>query len=227
MKFIRFAANKSYGDSGMPVPAKKTIPEWFKEAESSYLMPDGNVGAGLKTCMPYTDILMSGYMLTFPADVHVSSENGELKITWGDTPAGDFIKQRPAALGATMPRPYGFLPNHLVFSGRWGWKTPRGYSTLVTHPFNRVDLPFHTISAVVDSDEFHASGNIPFFIRADFEGTIKAGTPFAQLLPVKRDAWKLIANDQGIIDKTELHGEIVRNEETPYKKIAWHRKKYD
>jgi hypothetical protein len=78
----------------------------------------------------------------------------------------------------------------------------------------------------MDSDEFNGAGNIPFFIRESFEGTIKAGTPFAQVIPVKRAAWKMI-NDPAIIDNVEKHVSIVRNDSTPYKKVMWHRKKYD
>jgi hypothetical protein len=228
VKFIKFASNKAYKNVGEPVPMKRVLPEWYKKAESTYPDKDGNDMPGLKTCMPYTDMMMAGYALVIPVDISVSKkDNGELSIEWDrESPAGHFISERPKELGATMPRPYGFAPNHLVFSGRWGWKTPKGWSTIVTHPFNRVDLPFHTISAFMDSDEFHGAGNIPFFIREDFEGIIKAGTPFAQVIPVKRAVWKMV-NDPSIIDQVEKHVNIVRNDSTPYKKVMWHRKKYD
>lgn len=227
MKFIRFASNRHYGEFGVPVPIKKIIPQWYKNAESTYIGKNGEELPGLKKCMPYTDIMMSGYALPFPVDVHIShDEDGNILFEYDRTEFGDFISERPSNMGTTMPRPHGFAPNHLVFSGRWGWKTPRGWSTIVTHPFNQVDLPFHTISAFMDSDEFHGAGNIPFFIRADFVGTIPKGTPFAQILPVKREAWKMV-NDPAIIDEVEKHVDIVRNDNTPYKKVMWHRKKYD
>jgi hypothetical protein len=227
MKFIRFASNSHYGDLGVPQPMKKLLPEWFKSAESSYMDNNGREMPGLKKCMPYTDMMIAGYALVFPVDVVISKDdNGDLKIEYDRTSFGDFIAERPTNMGATMPRPYGFAPNHLVFTGRWGWKTPRGWSTIVTHPLNQVDLPFHTTSAFMDSDEFNGAGNIPFFIRESFEGTIKAGTPFAQVIPVKRAAWKMI-NDPAIIDNVEKHVSIVRNDSTPYKKVMWHRKKYD
>lgn len=228
MKIIKIYANKRYRDSGIPEPTKRTIPDWYKNAESYYLDNNGNKKEGLKKCMPYVDAMMSGYVLTLPVNVYVSKdENNDLKITWDKKDNySNFIGERPQALGATMPRPYGFAPNHLVFSGYWAWKTPRGWSSLVTHPLNREDLPFKTVSAIMDSDAYSSGGNIPFFIREDFEGVIPAGTPFAQILPIKRASWKMIF-DPGLEDSVERQSMIVRNPDTPYKKIAWHRKKYD
>tara|TARA_R110001606_G_scaffold258711_1_gene406527 strand:+ start:25 stop:711 length:687 start_codon:yes stop_codon:yes gene_type:complete len=228
LKIIKFYARKLHRENGIPVPTKRTIPDWFKNAESTYTASNGKQGAGLKKCIPYVDLMMSGYVLTLPVDVYVSKDkNNNLDIKWEEKDGyKNFISERPAELGATMPRPHGFAPNHLVFSGSWAWKTPKRWSTLVCHPFNREDLPFRTVSAIMDSDAYSSGGNVPFFIREDFEGTIPKGTPFAQILPVKRAAWKMLF-DPGMEDLVETHAQIVRNPETPYKKIAWHRKKYD
>lgn len=228
MKLISFVTNKKRDNIGQPVPIKRTIPDWYKHAETDYQV--GGVGEkqpGLKRCMPYVDIMLSGYALVFPVDVHVSHDkDGNIVFEYDKTVAGEFLAERPKEMGHTMPRPAGFAPNHLVYTGLWGWKTPRGYSTLVTHPFNRVDLPFHTISAFMDSDEFHAAGNIPFFINASFEGVIEAGTPFAQIIPVKRTSWKMV-NNTGLQDLLEIHAGVVRNPEHAYKKKMWHRKEYN
>lgn len=228
MKIIKFYARKIHRDIGLPIPTKRAIPDWYKNAESYYTDSSGKQQNGLKKCMPYVDVMMSGYVLTLPVNIYVSkNKDGDLSIKWDEKDGyKDFIGERPKALGATMPRPYGFAPNHLVFSGVWAWKTPRKWSTLVTHPFNREDLPFKTVSAIMDSDAFSSGGNIPFFIREDFEGTIPAGTPFAQVIPIKRASWKMVF-DPGMEDLIERQAAIVRNEDTPYKKIAWYRKKYD
>lgn len=228
MKLIKFFRNrKHFVDIGTPMPVKQAVPEWYRKAESTYF-ENGVQSPGLKKCMPYMDALLSGYVLTLPADVYVSkTDSGDLSITWnGPEELGSFIAERPKELGATMPRPAGHYENHLVWSGFWGWKTPRGYSSLLTHPLNRFDLPFTTTSGIVDSDKFWGSGNIPFFIKEDFVGVIPAGTPIAQIIPIKRKSWKMII-DSGMTDDTMIQGAIVRNEETPYKKVMWQRKEYN
>lgn len=229
MKLIRFTSHKDYESSGQPVPAKKTVPQWFKDAEVTFTVPGSKTPmSGLKKCIPYLDVLTSGYMLVTPADIYISqNKSGDgIDVKWDESPSGSFIDERPKELGATMPRPEGFAPNHMVWVGRWGWKVPRGYSVLVTHPFNRLDLPFHTQSAIIDSDSFFAPGNIPFFINKSFSGKIPKGTPFAQLLPIKRDSWKMVKNDQALLEIADLQGHVVRSD-APYRMISWFRKKYD
>lgn len=228
LKIFKIYSKRLQRDFGIPLPTKRVIPEWYKNAESFYLDKNGNRQNGLKKCMPYTDAMVSGYVLTLPANITVEkTDTGDLSISWDRAdvfPA--LIGERPKELGATMPRPAGFSPNHLVFAGTWAWKTPKGWSTLVTHPLNREDLPFHTVSAIMDSDAYSSGGNIPFFIREDFVGTIPEGTPIAQIIPIKRASWKILF-DPGMEDLIEKQSIIVRNEDTPYKKIAWYRKKYD
>lgn len=228
MKLIRFFTEKQKENFGQPRPTKHTIPQWYKNAESTFIESNGRESAGLKKCMPYVDAMMAGYVLTIPVDLHVKkSEDVGLDISYEDTPLGEFIHERPADLGRTMPRPSGFAPNHMAYKSHWGWSVPKGFSVLVTHPFNRVDLPFHTITALMDSDEFYAAGNIPFFIKEDFEGIIPAGTPLAQLLPVKRENWKMVENDQSLVNKALYQGKIARDPKFGYKRVLWHRKEYN
>jgi hypothetical protein len=228
MKLIRFFTEKQKEKLGTPKPTKQTIPQWYKHAESTFTEKDGSETAGLKKCMPYVDAMMSGYVLTVPVDIHVTkNKKGGIELAYDETVLGQFIHERPAALGRTMPRPPGFAPNHLAYKSHWGWSVPKGFSVLVTHPFNRVELPFHTVTALMDSDEFFASGNIPFFIREDFEGVIEAGTPIAQLLPVKREDWKMIENDQSLFGKASYHSKVARDPRFGYKKVMWHRKEYN
>ncbi len=224
-------------DIGKPEPIKKFLPDWYKNAESYYVsesdmmtIEDGSQekNPGLKTCAPYLDAMLSGYTFTVPFDIYVGrTEEGELDIRW-NAPQGweDFLMERPKESGSTMPRPAGHAPNHLVWSSRWGVKAPRGYSVLVTHPLNRQDLPFTTVSGIIDSDKFFGNGNIPFFIKEDFVGVIEKGTPFAQLIPIKRSKWKSILN-KGMIDKYIEQGHEVRSHEKQYKKKYWVKKEYN
>ena len=42
----------------------------------------------------------------------------------------------------------------LKFNNFWTIETPPGYSMLITHPFNRPDLPFTTLTGLVDCDRY-------------------------------------------------------------------------
>lgn len=229
MRILKFYSSLHYGNAGGPKPAKRLLPSWFKSAESTFLSPDDNKEhAGLKKCMPFFDAMVSGYYITMPANITVTRDKDGNAVFNSDDPLfQDFIGERQGAIGGTMPRPEGYMNNHFIFKNIWSWKTPRNWSVLVTHPLNSWDLPFKTSSAIMDSDEFVGPGNIPFFFSASFEGVIPKGTPIAQLIPIKRSAWMMIENDQSLKDVANTKVHIVRGENTPYKKIMWHRKKYD
>jgi hypothetical protein len=222
---------------GNPVPVKKLVPEWYRKAETYYVAPSDNIAvedgtqeltAGLKTCAPFLDAMVSGYAFLVPFDIYVGRDDeGNLDIKW-NAPQGweEFVSERPKESGSTMPRPAGHAPNHLVWSSRWGVKAPRGYSVLITHPLNRQDLPFTTSSGIIDSDKFFGNGNIPFFIREDFVGVIEKGTPFAQIIPIKRKKWKMI-NNPSLVDAYAIQGETARKKETSYKKKDWVKKVFN
>lgn len=224
MKLIHFFSKPDNQGLGEPQPMKSFLPKWWKDGEDK--LPDGH--AGMKKCVPFLDVMLAGYALVTPLDIFVAkNDDGSLNISWnGPTSLENFIGERPNALGSTIPRPAGHYENHLVFKGFWGIRTPKGWSVLVTHPFNRFDLPFTTMAGLIDSDEFSASGNIPFFIKEGFIGVIPAGTPFAQVVPVKRANWKSI-NNKGLVDLEAIHGGVVRSGKDSYKKSFWHRKDYN
>jgi len=79
------------------------------------------------------------------------------------------------------------------FTNFWTLELPEGWSMLFCHPFNREDLPFRTLTGLVDCDRWR-NGFVHFpalWTDPLFSGTLPAGTPVAQALPVRREALKL------------------------------------
>ena len=101
-------------------------------------------------------------------------------------------------------------------------------SALVTHPINRVDLPFTTMSGIVDFDKsIHAPiGNIPFFIKNGFTGVIPKGTPMFQILPFERNEWQ---SEKQKFDEKFWQTKLNERHDVSdfYKKKIWQRKKFD
>jgi hypothetical protein len=228
MKLIKFTCSDKTYPLNIPIPAKKMIPQWYKDGETFYVTKDGSEGnAGLKTCIPFLDILTAGYLLVTPFDIFVGKkEDGSLSIGWNSPePWQDFINQRPYESGKTIPRPAGHLDSHFVWTNRWGWKTPKGYSTIVTHPYNRFDLPFTTMSGFMDSDKISVNGNVPFFLKEGFYGVIPEGTPYAQIIPIKRKHWKSINSPENY-DLVVKQNIKINGEKAYYKKRSWVRKEY-
>lgn len=74
-------------------------------------------------------------------------------------------------------------------------KTPPGYSCLFVSPLNNKDDRFEIISGIVDTDTYENFINFPIVINGDkypnLETTIERGTPYVQIIPFKRDDWKM------------------------------------
>lgn len=245
MKKIKFVAYPGYENIVVPTPIKNHIPQWYKDGE----VYDNNGTAGLKTCVPFLDAMLSGYALTTWEDLKITEKRGIVSIEDGDIQEdGSFIPkvkkhqhsnelkqnyiksaiigERTSTSGSTIPRPPGYLKNHFTWSGKWGMKVPRGYSILITHPFNRLDLPFTTLSAIIDSDGWVPPGNIPFFFQKGFNGVIPKGTPFAHVFPYKRDSW-VMSVSKILQSRHFFDGKIDRSVVGYYKKKYWNRKNYN
>jgi hypothetical protein len=229
-KTLKSATNGLYVD--IPSPAKMFIPEWYKKAEQfiggKIAVNESGINRGPKLCVPFLDALTSGYVATLWQDIVVSKELGEQNIRWEIAPnSPEPAQNRPPTTAPTYPIPAGHSNKHFIWKSPYSFETPEGYSLLVTHPFNRFDLPFTTLTAVIDTDGTMGAGNIPFYLREDFEGVIEKGTPIFQLIPFKREDWKIV-EDKSILERANknlsLTGRVTRGW---YKETLWRKKSYE
>jgi hypothetical protein len=245
MKIIQFLKKQGFQDNiDFPKPASAFIPDWFRKAESfvdretglAATAEDPNIFGGLKSCMPFLDALSSGYMLISVANIRITknensiveweyvekNKDGEWEVTNVDW---NQISERKGDIGSTIPRPPGFAENHLVWTNHWGMRTPKGWSVLSTHPLNRTDLPYYSLSGIMDSDKFTLNGNMPFFIKEGWTGVIERGSPIVQLIPIKRSAW--ISKIKKLSKMDHFFGHEARR--VPYgyyRKNMWTPKRY-
>ncbi|WP_138919474.1 hypothetical protein [Oceanicola sp. S124] len=100
----------------------------------------------------------------------------------------------------------------LKFMNFWTLEVPPGWSLLFTHPMNREELPFRTLSGVVDCDLFR-DGYVHFpalWTERDFTGTLPAGTPVAQVIPIPAD---LPALEVGVMSEAQVAANRALQEE--------------
>jgi hypothetical protein len=171
-------------------PSKLFVPDWYKKIETfsakKIQFEDGasSPNKTVKNCMPVLDSFTSGYMAVLWQDIYCEYVDGTFKFRWSGEPA--VIGSKDDIDGFAVPE--GYHENRYTWFTPYRFKLPKGYSALVTHPINRFDLPFHTISGVID--ENMPSGHIPFFLRKGFTGIIEQGTPIYQVLPFKTENWQ-------------------------------------
>lgn len=216
----------------IPRPAKAYIPDWYKKSPkhidgSDKLSIDSKYtkgNKGIKYCVPFLDGLTHGYIAELWSDVQVIRHPEGPQLGWS-TDLNVIAIRDPQGF-EKLPTPAGHLDIHYVWKNPYIIKTPPGYSCLITHPLNRFDLPFTTLSAVVDSDSVMPPGNMPFYLREDFEGIIPAGTPIFQIIPFKRDDWKSeFSEDLEKAGAKRLFQALRTVGE--YKRKYWHKKNFE
>jgi len=212
-KEIEFSAHEDYFalKQDCPTPIKLNIPEWFKKLEHTIQFKT------IKGCIPFLDTLTSGYLLKMPQDFYVrhnvdnKNEKGEefkdSFQTYGLHDMSQLLVAKHVNLNAgfdthTQKQVEGSpfieknknLPFYKIINP-WKIKTPKGYSCLFVPPLNNTDDRFSIISGIVDTDVFPNEINFPIIINGDkypiLETTIKKGTPYVQIIPFKRDNWKM------------------------------------
>jgi len=211
-------------------PSKNFLPDWYKgtkgfNQKTISFNENGIVNKNFKSCMPFFDSLTSGYTVQLWCDLHFKlNDDGSHYVSWGATRPNPIDFRNPEE--NPIPVPNGYEPSHYVWKFPYAIQTPKNYSALITHPFNRFDLPFLSLSAIVDIDSTMGPGNIPFFIKDNFEGVVEAGTPILQIIPFKRDNWTSERDD-----KVFKVGEYNNNNSNRkffgyYKNNLWKRKDY-
>jgi hypothetical protein len=242
-QLIKFVKNRPWltsNSDSVPKPTIKTLPDWYRKADRFAINPhtkehwqDPMVGGKIptwKACPAIFDVMGAGYVYRTPCDIEFYEEGGTLKVKVSDPRQKDFIQIRPPMHQFTPPM--GYHEAHFAWWSDWSVEVPEGYSVLYSQPFNRFELPFLTTSGVIDNDKVNLPGTMPFFVVKGFTGVIPAGTPYAQMLPFKREDW------QSEVDDKISHREMsLKNDKNSrkyrvadggvYQKEVWERRVYE
>jgi hypothetical protein len=178
-----------------PIPAVAGLPDWFKALPQKAFNPTlGGESHTIKKCPPFLDAMTYGFLIPLASDLEV--RDGE--FSWNfELPEGFVSDSSFAPIDFHDPSQIAgtpFLDDDrfiIKFRNFWTIQAPQGYSLLFTHPVNRGDLPFTTLTGLVDCDAFYHNA-VHFPARwhdAQFSGVLPKGTPVAQCLPVKRESW--------------------------------------
>lgn len=178
-----------------PTPATLGLPDWFKampqQAFSAVVSGEDDT---VKRCPAFVDAMTCGFLIPLICDLRV--ENGE--FTWDtDLPAAETVGFARSPIGFHDSSQVAGTPLFdddrflIKFHNLWTIETPPGVSLLITHPANRFDLPFTTITGWVDCDRYHDAWiHFPAHWRDEtFNGVLPKGTPIAQCIPVRRESW--------------------------------------
>lgn len=199
-----------------PVPANQGVPDWLRamptKAFSGINLHDEET---VKRCPPFVDAMTCGFLLPLVCDLRI--ENGE--ITWDhELPTNGTLDYPRSPIGfhdagQVTGTPLFDSDRFLIkFHNFWTIEAPEGYALFFTHPVNRFDLPFTTLSGLVDCDRYtdswiHFPAN---WHNTSFQGVLPKGTPVAQCIPVKREHWTAQVSSFTVEETQRVHD--LRNE---------------
>jgi len=247
-KEIEFSAHEDYFElqEDFPIPAKLNIPEWYKKLQHTVLEKT------VKGCMPFLDSLTAGYLLKMPQDLYIrhnvdsKNEKGEnfkdsfqtfglhdmsqlINAKFINLNAGIDVHTTKQVEGSPFIEKNKNLPFYKILNP-WKIKTPKGYSCLFVPPLNNADDRFSIIPGIVDTDTFPNEINFPIVINGDkypvLETIIKKGTSYVQIIPFKRDSWKMILKlkkQKEVQNSRIFYGLKVLN---TYKENYWNKKSW-
>lgn len=216
-----------------PKPASSYIPDWYKKVPKFEndkfkvdVLPDGSTIANttMKSCIPFLDSLTTGYIQETWCDILIEKDNDQLYFKYSGAPGIMDIRKNLSSKNMIDDK---FYPMEFIWAQPWTPRLPLGWSMLYTHPANRNDLPFESLTGIIDNDTFYSErkGNYPFFIKKDFEGLIPAGTPMFQMIPFKRENWT--SRIESYTDEFHwLSQKVSRYFYDGYKKIFWVKKTF-
>ncbi len=234
-KIIFTDVNNPEGALSKPKPASEYIPNWYKNAKS-YVSPDGKkrpmfegehdhtVTATIKRCMPLWDMMTAGYIIETPYDIYVHQREDGPYFQWVSETAITFQPEEQLQSHPAFPK--NRLGIRIIHP--WGIKTPKGWSILIMQPTHREETPIQILPGIVDTDDYSIPFNM-FMILNDpkFEGMIPAGTPFAQIIPFKRESW--VSELGGPKERKKFESDYKKFLTVffdRYKKFWWNRKEY-
>lgn len=201
-------------------PAKKSVPDWYKDADRLHNgekeIKELPAKLGFKYCGPFGDSFLTGYMIPLSMDIAVKQTEGGPSISWSN-PQYQVLSLREQGTNPTLPTPNGYSSLHFTWFTQNMIKLPKGYSALFTHPLNRFDLPFITLSGIVDGEFVMQNGNVPVFFNTSFEGIIPAGTPIVQIIPFKRESWV------GEVDHEIIKEGMMNQKRSSFSAYGWYK----
>ncbi len=213
----------------IPKPASEFLPEWYKKTPSYFNGKKDVVGASgtstIKKCIPVFDALTAGYIITTPCDVWVAKVGSESYYQWSLGP--EKVNFHPITQAEFHPSKKSDMA-YPKWINDWLIKTPKGYSSMFMPPMHNPNEYFTILPGIVDTDTYLDAVHFPFVLNdPDFEGLIPAGTPIVQIIPFKRNSWKLVFGGEKEIKEAEVVlKKLISEFFNRYKTMFWARKEY-
>ena len=219
-----------YGMMPEPYPARKFMPEWYKELPPKCNRENKIENSTLKRCAPVLDAMSVGWIIPLCGDVEFITNNNASGVNYKWSFMRTLVENHSVDQISTPNAPHPQTPKPpMKFLNYWAIKVPKGYSVLFVPPLNRQDTRFTCMSGFVDCDGYFEYINFPFFFNIpSYTGIVEAGVPLVQAIPIKRDGIITRSNIRKFTKEDHTDIQTTRNRrkthESIYRDFIWTRK---
>jgi hypothetical protein len=166
----------------LPKPAKKFIPQWFKDIPSQV-----DDAITVKNCPSFPDYFSQGYVIPMWCDVKIKSDGNNWSwqtstdaFSWATHPNTQFLDYTKTSFNGVEAQ--------FVFKAICPWRiiTPPGWSVLQLPLFYHFNQEWSVLPGVVDTDIHPTINQQVLYHGNGKEIRINRGDPFALYIPFKR-----------------------------------------
>ncbi len=189
-----------------PVPAKKVIPQWYKDLPNEIhratafdmVTSNNRTPFSIKRCVPVLDFLTSGYVIRNQTEIMLSSDDDMQQHVWWYT-------NSPEDKSVVSYHPHAQCPITIKDSKKSYFKigtgyrviTPPGYSCLFYQSPYFMEERFTLFPGIVDTDTYDNEVLFPGYIHGKKENIfLEAGLPLIWVFPFKRSDWDMVVSDK-------------------------------
>lgn len=168
-----------------PKPAKKFIPQWFKDlpAFPNQLLPT------VRICPSFTDYFSLGYVMPMWTDFKLKHEDENWLWESSDEDFKMSTHPNEQLIKYTTPT-FNGVEGQFVFKAVCPWRiiTPKGWSVLQLPLFYDFNNEFSVLPGVIDTDIYSQANQQILYHANGKEIEIKRGTPIALYVPFQRES---------------------------------------
>lgn len=183
-------------------PAKKFIPQWFKQVPSSVQAPvveDMMIERPtIKQCVGFTDLYNKGFMLPLWSDVVIESNDNSIRWAFADMEST--IDSHPKEQMGKLVQ--GQV--HVKLESPWKLKCNKKIDIVWQQPSYNLITHFHKLHILpgVVNYGYQAGTNVNLMMMPNTRIELEAGTPLAHLIPITDKKVQIKCH---LVDDKEYH----------------------
>jgi hypothetical protein len=233
---IEFVTNNSLALDYAPIPAKKMLPDWYKNlsdhcVDKEYIndayyhhVNEISSTKTIRGCVPVLDYLTSGYIIRAHSQLLITPKliDVDLESFWWKSSNTVLDTHNHIQCPIKID---GVKKTYMKYENCWGIKLPKGYSCLFYQPHYFLEKRFVLFPAIVDCDEYNNPVSFSGYMSSKESFYINPGDPIVAVFPFKRDDWT--SNARLLTEEEQKRpNKLMHYLHTRYKKVFHKKKSY-